>query len=148
MAAAADGSDSEMWGEPSLLSIELVLGVWNQFVTELSPWCAMPVDDRSGELRRVLEELLDPVGGIDSEARRRRIRGVATQHGIFRRAQRCSQSTISNDFVVLRRAIYRALRARGARQTTAHTIAHELAPDFHVALKAATRGYARLQGLE
>ena len=139
MADAADAFDRE-----PLLSIELVLSVWSQFVTELSPWCAMPMDDRSGELRRVLEELLDPIGGMDSEARRRRIRGVATQHGIFRRAQRCLAEHYPERVRRSAPSDLSCFRTRGVVQTTARGIAHELGPDFHVAVKAAARAYARL----
>jgi len=142
MADVDDSREPDMWGEPSVVSVERVMLAWRQLVRGLEPWRSMALDDRSGELHRVLEELLDPVGGLNSPTRRRRIRAVASRHGAFRRAQRCPADTLVNDFVVLHRAVRRALRARGVSPLAASAFARALLPDLSTARRAARSAHA------
>jgi hypothetical protein len=145
MADAEDSFERDRWADPSLMSVELVMRAWRQLVRGLEPWRSMAPDDRGGELRRVLEELLDPLGG-NSPVRRRRILVVATRHGTFRRAQRCSESTLVNDFVVLRRAVSRALRAHGVGRVAVRECARALRPDIQFARRAARAAHAEAYG--
>jgi hypothetical protein len=140
--ADADSFERDLWGEPSLVSVDLVMVAWRQIANALEPWRSMPLDDRIGELRRVLEELLDSVGGMRAPARRRRIRTVATRHGIFRRAQGCPEGALLNDFVFLRRAVRRALSAQGVSQLVVRELARTLYPDLRVARHAARVAHA------
>lgn len=148
--ADADSFERDPWGEPSPVTVKLVMLAWRQIANALEPWRSMPLDDRSGELRRVLEELLDSVGGMRAPARRRRIRTEASRHGTFRRAQRCPEGTVLNDFVFLHRAVRRALSERGVSQPVVHELARTLLPDIRVARHAArvahVEAYNRFDG--
>ncbi|HEY4307702.1 MAG TPA: hypothetical protein VGM82_24720 [Gemmatimonadaceae bacterium] len=141
MSGPGDPFEANAWDEPPFTSLERVMFAWEESVEREEPWCTMPVDDRRGELRRVLEELLDPANGIDAPTRRRRLETAAYGHGAFRRGQRCSEVTLSHDLIVLRDALKRALRAGGASHTTARDLVRQLLPDWHLARRAARSGY-------
>ena len=145
--ADRDWFERDLWGPTS---VEFVISVWRRLVKRLEPWQSMPLDDRTGELRRLLEELLDSVGGINAPARRRRIRTVASRHGAFRRSQRCAEDIVVNDFAVLRRAVRRALLTRGVSEPVRRQVCRTLLPDIRVARRAArmahAEAYDRLEG--
>lgn len=133
-----------------LMSVELVLIAWRRLVKGLEPWRSMPLDDRTGELRRLLEELFDGAGGINGPARRRRIRAVARRHGAFRRSQRCAEGIVVNDFAFLRGAVRRVLLARGIGDAVVRQMCQALVADIRAAGRAArlahAEAYNRLDG--
>lgn len=126
-----------MWGDPPLLFIEVVMSVWTHCVLSREPWRSMPADDRAGEMRRVVAELLD--GGGDARARRRRLRSAATNHGAFRRAQGCAQDVVAGDFAAVPESLQVALRACGLGSGEADNAVDALSLDCHIARRAAQR---------
>lgn len=129
-----------MWGDPPLLLIEVVMSAWEHTVAGNAPWQLMAADDRTGELRRVVGELLD--GGGDARARRRRIRCAATSHGAFRRGQGCAEYVIAGDFAAVSESLRLALRACGLGSQGADAGVHALSLDCRIAMQAARRALA------
>lgn len=126
--------------------IDVVMRTWTLSVGGREPWCSMPPDDRTGELRRVLEELLDDCEGGSSPTRRRRIRSVAERHGTFRCGQRASRDTVSDDFAVLRRTLSHSLCLSGVSQQVAADALRALVPDIREARDAARMAYVQAHG--
>jgi len=134
-----------MWREHSLISAELVASAWNELTHGEEPWSTMIADDRTGEIRRVVEALLDPRDGLESPSRRRRIRRAAARHGAFRGAQRCTELVVFDDFYALRAALRCVLRRRASR-VVARDVVRLLLPDWRLARRAARTSHAEVRG--
>jgi hypothetical protein len=106
----------------------------------------MPADDRSGELRRVIDELFDPTGDLESPVRRRRIRTVAGLHGAYRAAQRSARATVDGDFAALRSALRHVLGLNGMSHAIARDVVRVLLPDWRLARHAARVAHAAARG--
>lgn len=119
------------------------MSVWTHQVARDEPWRSMAADDRSGEMRRVVAELLD--GGGDAGARARRLRSAASNHGAFRRGQGCLATVVAGDFAAMSESLRMALGACGLGSRAAADAVWALSLDSHLALRAAQR--ARDDGL-
>jgi hypothetical protein len=137
-------NDYPGWDEPdddAAITPDDVMRAWRESVRGEFPWCTMPLDDRTGAIRPILDELLDVSDGLSSPIRRRRIRSAAAAHGAFRRAQRCAKRVLSDDFAMLRLAFHVALRRSGRSRPAARDVFRELLPDWRMARSAARDGY-------
>jgi hypothetical protein len=132
-----DPFDSNDWNHYTVLTPEMVMRAWEILVEDVSPWNLMPCDDRAGYVRVLVEELLDFAGGADGADRECRLDRVARRHGAFRRAQRCSESTVRLDFIAVRQALRDALRDAGAAPETVRQATRCLLPDWRLAHRAA-----------
>jgi hypothetical protein len=114
---------------------------WTEFATSGDAYQSMIRDDQTGEMRRVLAELLD--SGGDERARRRRLQTAAATHGLFRRAQRCSEDVLARDFAAAREVIQGVVRRFGLSYTSGEEVARTLSSDCclaHLAAQAAYEG--------
>jgi hypothetical protein len=132
------------WDEPddgaAVLPDDVMLA-WRESVRDEFPWCTMPLDDRTGVMRPIIDELLDVSGGLACPIRQRRIRSAAAAHGAFRRAQRCANRVVSDDFAMLRLALNVALRRAGQSRPTTRGVLRCLLPDWRMARSAAREAF-------
>ena len=84
---------------------DAVLAEWFRRVCRERAWSAMQRDDVMGELRRVVEVLLDAPDGRFAERRCQQLRRNSGEHGVFRRRQRSGPAIVATDFVILGAAI-------------------------------------------
>jgi len=132
--------DGGEWDNPCSVTSELVVFIWASH-TDQEPWSAMPLDDRTGYLRVVVNELLDLSDGIDSASRRHRLVEVSRRHGAFRRGQACPELVVAQDFAVLREAVREALTLAGASPRTVREATRSLLPDWRMTRRAALLGF-------
>jgi hypothetical protein len=136
-----DVFDAGEWNGSCSLTPALVVWIWSSHVDQ-APWSAMPLDDRAGYLRAVVDELLDLSGGFESTARRQRLAEVARRHGAFRRGQACQEIVVSEDFYSLRAAVREALAMTGAPPYAVRQAMRCLLPDWRMTRRAALLGFA------
>jgi hypothetical protein len=129
--------DSNDWNHYTVLTPEMVMHAWGILVEDVFPWNQMPRDDRAGYVRVIVDELLDFGADVDVAERECRLVRVARMHGAFRRAQRCSESTVGLDFVAVRQALCDALRESGAAPATVRQATRCLLPDCRLVRRAA-----------
>ena len=147
MSGLGDPFESERWDDdPSPISADLLLRTWLNVVRAEEPWCGMTVDDRSGELRRLVTELLDLTADLESPARRRRIRAAAALHGAYRGAQRSPRATVDADFATLRCALRQLLGLQGAPRSIVRDVVRVLLPDWQLARRVARVAHAEARG--
>jgi hypothetical protein len=146
MSDFGESFERELRDEPPLISSDRVMSAWRTIIDGEAPWGSMPADDRDGELRHVIDELLDVADGLECTMRRRRIRHAARVHGEFRGAQRCPELVVFSDFVVLRSATRFALRARGVPRSCTRDFVRALLPDWQFARRMALAAHREVRG--
>jgi hypothetical protein len=119
-----------------------VMLLWRESVRGELPWSSMPLDDRTGTIRPIIDELLDVSTGLACPIRRRNIQSAAAAHGAFRRAQRCDDHVLIDDFTMLRAALDIALRQSGKSRTMTREALKCLLPDWRMARRAAREAFA------
>ena len=137
-------NDYPGWDEPhddAAVTPDAVMLAWRESVRDEFPWCTMPLDDRTGAMRPIIDELLDVSTGLTCPIRQRRIQSAAAAHGAFRRAQRCAKRVVSDDFAMLRLAFQLALRRSGKSRPKARGVFRRLLPDWRMARSAARDGF-------
>ncbi len=107
------------WEFPPDIRVDAVLRRWQQILSRESPWDAMPLDDITGRMRRVLSELLNESADLDHVARRRRLMRGARDHGEFRAGLGVEEGDQMTEFGLLLVAIEGALREGGMSATAA-----------------------------
>lgn len=125
------------------LTADTVMGVWHEHARTEAPWSAMPLDDRPGTMRPLIDALLDVTGGLECSIRRRDIRMSAAIHGRYRRGQGCSAQVVSDDFGLLRLALKMTLYRMGVPAPASRRFIRCLLPDWRMARRAAEDGHLR-----
>jgi hypothetical protein len=136
-----DCSGRDEHDDDAIVTPDAVMRAWRESVRDEFPWCTMPLDDRTGVMRPIIDELLDVSTGLACPIRLRRIRSAAAAHGAFRRAQRCAKRVVSDDFAMLRLALNVALRRAGQSRPTTRGVLRCLVPDWRMARSAARDGF-------
>jgi hypothetical protein len=129
------------WDDEPSLCAGVVVRHWRSTVVKYSPWDAMPADDVLGNMRRVLSELLNDARDIDHQARRVRMLAAAHEHGVFRRAQRCSSEHIYCEFGLVLDALASVLYRGGVCGDLVQNALTILDPDVRLAEHAAMIGW-------
>lgn len=87
----------------SAISADQVIETWLWRVRGEGPWCRMHPDDVTGNLRSVVAEIADEYHPTP-EARCWRVCSAASEHGRFRKGQRCDARVIAEDLSALAEA--------------------------------------------
>jgi len=118
-----------------------VIARWSGTLRHELPWRDMPLDDVSGEMRRVVIELVNAACEFDRESRRRRIAAAARAHGSYRQAQRCPRGALSLEFALVRGAITGGMRGSGWPDAQIRQAVDNLVPDIRLARHVAERWF-------
>lgn len=125
------------------VTAHVVLERWWSTLYDETPWRDMHHDDRLGEMRRVVHELLNEARDPDDGRRPQRLAAAARAHGRFRRAQQCSECDIGREIGALRVAIASLLLETGwSRQLVAGMVI-VLELDLSTVREAFRRGWSR-----
>jgi hypothetical protein len=135
-----DDAFDAAWSGRCSITPALIVFCWSS-QTNRDPWSAMPLDDRFGYLRRLVDELLDLGDGIDSPARGRRLFEIARRHGAYRRRQSCEKLIVLQDFAALREALRDAMAMAGVPPHAIRHATRSLLPDWRMARRAALLGF-------
>jgi hypothetical protein len=129
------------WGEDLPLCIDHVMTCWARRLRYELPWRTMLHDDVTGEMRRVVIELVNASWDYDDEARRHRLAAAARAHGIFRRAQRCEKSAVVCELTLMLDTIAQAWSSSYPSFPLVQAAIGNLLPDIRLARRAAERGF-------
>jgi hypothetical protein len=116
-----------------------ILHEWTVIARSRPPWSEMYLDDLTGQLRPVIEELLFP--SADVARHRLRLYGGARVHGGFRRRQGCAGQLLATEVAFVEEAIANVLLRRGDTQTMVADVFDLLAPEFPSVERAAYGGF-------
>ena len=122
-----------------------VLDYWRALVVEHDYWSEMTLDDRDGELRRLVSALLRTVllgSSIESQTD---IVWSAADHGTFRRRQGVDVATVDCDIAIVADGIRRFLRREPFSRPERGEMRHRLALHVRLARHSASRGFLRFE---
>lgn len=129
------------WCDSAPVVASDAIEAWVAMLRAAHPWNEMMLDDLTGELPAVLEELLRSADGNEPDVRATRLRALAREHGAFRRRQACSALVLADEMALAEEAIAAALLRTGARPEVLMTIQDSLAPVMRGIERAMYSGY-------
>lgn len=121
-----------------------IIEEWDQLARHAA-WLGIPREHRIDSLPDVLERLLAivPCTLDDLEARHRGMVLVASDHGMLRREQHCSESVIFTEHALLRRVVSQRIDESGSKTDTCLSTVLRFDIALGVATNAALLGYHR-----